>query len=92
MRSTFLSAFEPAPTTSFAIYDGKVLRKTASKKKRWSQAVKMKAVRKFHELGLTKAVRYLTKINPEQFKDLTPSTLQYWVHILSPDLFKKVCN
>ncbi|EKE39401.1 hypothetical protein ENUP19_0047G0059 [Entamoeba nuttalli] len=86
MRRSYLSVFEPASPTSFEVFDGKNPRKRVQRKKRWCQAIKMNAVKKFYELGLTKAVRVLIEQHPEQYKDLTPSTLQYWVQMLSPVL------
>ena len=86
MRRNRLSAFQPADRDSFIVFDGKEPRKVKPKKKRWLQAVKMNAVRKCQMYGLSKAVKMLIEENPEQYKDLTPSTLQYWVHILSPEV------
>ena len=85
MRRHRLCVFEPVERNSFTVYDGKEPRKTKQKRKRWSEYVKMNAVRKYHQFGLTKAIRILHEENPEQYADLTPSTLQYWVQILSRD-------
>ena len=89
-RRNNLSVFKPALSSSFEIYDGSKPRKI-HKRKRWCQFIKMNAVRKYYEVGLTKAVKFLIEEKPEYYKDLTPSTLQYWVNKLTPELlnFKK---
>ena len=46
----------------------------------------MNAVRKCHQYGLKKAIKLLIEENPTQYSQLTPSTLQYWVQILSPEV------
>ncbi|KAL7714363.1 Uncharacterized protein QTN25_008139 [Entamoeba marina] len=48
-------------------------------KKRWTLQLKMEAVTKAKEIGLTKATRYLQNAYPESYGELSPSTLQYWI-------------
>ncbi|BFU26043.1 hypothetical protein KM1_238970 [Entamoeba histolytica HM-3:IMSS] len=86
MTNSKLSVFRPAEPSTFEVVDGKSPKKRVQKKKRWNQAIKLNAVKKFYELGLTKTVRTLIEEFPEQYQDLTPSTLQYWVQMLSPKL------
>ncbi|KAL7718943.1 Uncharacterized protein QTN25_003888 [Entamoeba marina] len=48
-------------------------------KRRWSLRLKMEAVAKAKEIGLTKATRFLQNTYPESYGELSPSTLQYWI-------------
>ena len=48
-------------------------------KKRWDNEDKKRAVELSKTMGVTHAINYLTKQNPELFCRLAPSTLQYWI-------------
>ena len=54
--------------------------KTTRNKKKWSNQLKKIAVAKAKEIGLTKATRYLQLHYPNEYSELSPSTLQYWIH------------
>ena len=48
-------------------------------KKKWNEQLKKIAVAKAKEIGLTKATRFLQIHFPNEYSDLAPSTLQYWI-------------
>ena len=48
-------------------------------KKYWSPVQKLHAIEVAKQMGLSKATRYLQVHFPENFADLSPSTLQYWI-------------
>ena len=48
-------------------------------KKRWDNEDKKRAVELSKTMGVTQAINFLTKQNPELFCRLAPSTLQYWI-------------
>ena len=54
--------------------------KERKSKKYWTTEQKKLAVEKAKELGLSKATKYLQLYCPQIFSDLSPSTLQYWIH------------
>ncbi|EDR23993.1 hypothetical protein EDI_009820 [Entamoeba dispar SAW760] len=56
-----------------------IIKERKYKKKRWDPQLKIKAIKKAEELGLTHATNHLQKTYPELYSDLCPSTLQYWV-------------
>ncbi|GAB1222175.1 hypothetical protein ENUP19_0246G0016 [Entamoeba nuttalli] len=56
-----------------------IIKERKYKKKRWDSRLKVEAVKKAEELGLTHATNHLQKTYPELYSDLCPSTLQYWV-------------
>ena len=48
-------------------------------KKKWNATLKKIAVAKAKEIGLTKATRFLQVTYPNEYAELSPSTLQYWI-------------
>ena len=59
--------------------------KERKSKKYWTTEQKKLAVEKAKELGLSKATKYLQMYCPQIFSDLSPSTLQYWIHKTKTD-------
>ncbi|BFU20003.1 hypothetical protein EHI8A_108990 [Entamoeba histolytica HM-1:IMSS-B] len=55
-------------------------------KKYWSTEQKKLAVEKAKILGLSKATKYLQVTYPGIYSDLSPSTLQYWIHKNNPQI------
>ena len=55
------------------------INKTQRMKKKWSLQLKKIAVAKAKEIGLTKATRFLQINYPNEYSELSPSTLQYWI-------------
>ena len=68
------SPFAPSPMKPAAVF------RPPRVKRQWSQPLKDIAVQKAREIGLTRATRYLQNNYPAVFRDLSPSTLQYWMH------------
>ena len=46
---------------------------------KWTDEKKNLAIRTAKEIGLTKATRLLKSKYPKEFKNLSPSTVQYWL-------------
>ncbi|ELP93511.1 hypothetical protein EIN_060360 [Entamoeba invadens IP1] len=57
-----------------------VVIKERKTKKYWTNEQKKIAVEKARVLGLSKATKFLQLNYPTAFADLSPSTLQYWIH------------
>ncbi|BFU19203.1 hypothetical protein EHI8A_127910 [Entamoeba histolytica HM-1:IMSS-B] len=47
--------------------------------KRWTMEQKLVAVRTAKKMGMSKAINFLQKTNPNEFSKLSISTLKYWV-------------